>query len=321
MNAAAEEPGHPGDNTGMKRSSPVRRLIPALLLTAVATQAPAETTYSDVAPILAANCTICHSGDSAAAGLRLDSLDAIIKGSTRGAVVKPGAPADSEILRRIKGSSQPRMPMTGPPYLSDKDIGTIEQWVAGGLREGDAVTDAAAPQAIQHPPADTPLNYQHVAPIFARRCARCHSDNGQMGRAPEGFRLTSYAETLSASDRVRVIPGNAAASELVRRIRGQSRPRMPFDGPPYLDDDEIRLVEEWIAQGARNAAGEPASIPVGARVRLHGVLESRWKLDGIDLIVGPGTRIDKNPRPGDYVQVRGSIDQAGRIQVERLRRR
>ena len=142
-----------------------------------------------------------------------------------------------------------------------------------------------------------------------------------MGRAPEGYRLNSHAATVSAGDRVRVIPGNPAASELVRRIRGQSRPQMPFDGPPYLDNEEIRLIEDWIAQGARNSEGEKSRIPAGAKIRLHGRLEPGNKLDGITLVIGSGTRIDKNPRPGDYVQVRGRLDAAGNIQVERLRRR
>ena len=96
---------------------------------------------------------------------------------------------------------------------------------------------------------------------------------------------------------------------------------MPFDGPPYLDDNEIRLIEDWIAQGARDSEGASSPVPVGARVRLHGRLEAGNKLDGIALVIGRGTRIDKNPRPGDYVQVRGRVDQNGNIQVERLRRR
>ena len=43
-----------------------------------------------------------------------------------------------------------------------------------------------------------------------------------------------------------MVPGKPEASELVRRIRGQAHPRMPFDGPPYLSDDEIReAVKEY----------------------------------------------------------------------------
>jgi len=96
---------------------------------------------------------------------------------------------------------------------------------------------------------------------------------------------------------------------------------MPFDGPPYLDDDDIRLIEDWIAQGAANTDGKKAAIPAGARVRLHGRLSGRYQLDGLDLIIGSRTRIDKNPRPGDYVQVRGHLDQNGDIHVDRLRPR
>jgi hypothetical protein len=142
-----------------------------------------------------------------------------------------------------------------------------------------------------------------------------------MGSAPEGYRLTSYEATLSTAGRVRVVPGMPNASELIRRIRGQARPRMPFDGPPYLTSEEIRLIEDWVAQGARNTEGKPAAVPTGAAVRLHGTLESRWQLDGLPLAVGSRTRIDKAPAPGDYVEVRGRVGKGAIIQVERLRRR
>jgi hypothetical protein len=142
-----------------------------------------------------------------------------------------------------------------------------------------------------------------------------------MGPAPEGYRLTSYAAVLSSDDRVRVVPGNPAASELVRRIRGQARPRMPMDGPPYLSAEETDLIVAWIKQGARNADGRPAAIPAHARVRLHGSLSRRWALDGLQLITSGSTRIDKSPRTGDYVEVRGRLTPDGAVVAERIRRR
>ncbi|UCB54280.1 MAG: hypothetical protein JSW45_10030 [Thiotrichales bacterium] len=297
-------------------------LFTTILLWSLTTAARAnETTYRDIAPLLASQCIVCHSGEAAAAGLRLDSYDAILKGSSRGPVVDTTRAEDSELIRRIKGISQPRMPMTGPPYLTENEIASLERWVAGGLKKGKTLPQTPAPQGLPAPADGEPLTYRHVAPVFAKRCAKCHSDQGIMGGPPEGYRLNSYASTVSASDRARVVPGHPKASELVRRIRGQSRPRMPFDGPPYLDDDEIRLIEDWIAQGARDSNGEPSPIPAGARVRLHGTLGPGRQLDGLSLIIGSRTRIDKNPRPGDYVQVRGRLDKAGNVQVERLRRR
>jgi len=96
--------------------------------------------------------------------------------------------------------------------------------------------------------------WAELEPIVAERCAVCHTDGGRVGPAPEGYRLTAYAATLDATDRARVIPGHPQASELLRKVRGQSLPRMPLDGPPWLADDEIALIETWIAQGGRVAA-------------------------------------------------------------------
>ena len=96
---------------------------------------------------------------------------------------------------------------------------------------------------------------------------------------------------------------------------------MPYDGPPYLTKSEIRLIGEWINHGAKDIAGKPANVPTGTKVRLHGTLTSRWQLDGLELIVTTGTRIDKSPGLGDYVEVRGRLNGSGGIVVERLRRR
>ncbi len=142
-----------------------------------------------------------------------------------------------------------------------------------------------------------------------------------MGPPPEGYRLTSYEATLSRADRLRVVPGQPGVSELSRRIRGIARPRMPMDGPPFLDADDIRLIDEWIAQGARNTDGKPAPLPVGAEVRLHGNLDANGRLDGLPLTMGGRTRIDRDARGGGYTKLRGHLDSSGRVVVERLRGR
>jgi hypothetical protein len=280
----------------------------------------AEATYDDIAPILSARCVMCHAGPTAPAGLQLDSYAGITKGSRNGPVAVAGNPAGSELLRRLKGERQPRMPMTGPPFLSEPEIKLFERWVAGGLKAGRASAAVPAPKPAR-PAAGEPVSYAHVAPIFATRCAKCHADNGQMGSPPEGYRLTSHAATLASADRARVVPGQPQASELWRRIRGQALPRMPFDGPPYLSDDEMLLIEQWIKQGASNSAGERASLPVGAGLRLHGQLTQFWVLDGLLLTMNDGARVKKAPRPGDYVEVRGRVGADGSVIVERIRPR
>ena len=233
--------------------------------------ASAGVAYSDVSAILNAHCVVCHQGAGAPLGLRLDSHAALMRGSSRGPVVRPGEARGSEIVKRVRGESQPRMPLTGPPWLSEAEIATLEQWIAAGAPAGEP---AAKPAPRQRQPGD-PVTYSDVAPILVGRCVKCHGPNSIIKRVPEGFRLDTLERTLDASDRARVVPGNPSGSELVRRIRGESRPRMPFDGPPYLRDDEIRLIEQWIAQGARDAEGRAAPVPTGARVRFRGAEEVR----------------------------------------------
>lgn len=246
------------------------RVATALAL-AVGGDAGAGVAYSDVSAILNAHCTVCHQGEAAPLGLRLDSHAALMRGSSRGPVVRPGDARGSEIVRRVRGESQPRMPLTGPPWLSDGEIATIEEWIAAGSPPGES---APPPAGKVRKPGD-PITYADVAPILVGRCVKCHGPNSIIKRVPEGYRLDTLQRTLDASDRARVVPGNPSGSELVRRIRGESRPRMPFDGPPYLRDDEIRLIEQWIAQGARDAEGRSAPIPTGARVRFRGAGEVR----------------------------------------------
>lgn len=290
--------------------------LAALALASFAANAAAQTMptadFSIVQPILAERCAMCHAGEGAPLGLRLDDYASLMKGSSKGPVVKAGNPAGSELIRRIKGESQPRMPLTGPPFLSAGEIALLERWVADGARP--------AGETVELAPKAAPT-WADVAPIFASRCAKCHAQQGIMGPAPEGVLLTSHADALAASERARIVPGNPDASELMRRIRGQARPRMPFDGPPFLTGNEIRLISDWIEQGARDSQGRPADVPAGAAVRLHGRLEAGWRLDGLGLEVGSGTRLDKGTGPGDYVEVRGTVEADGGIRASRIRPR
>jgi hypothetical protein len=105
------------DNFSLTRragSLAVRALTLAVLFvpTQPATAAP---TWDDVAPLFSSRCTLCHSGEGAPNGLQLGSYATALKGGVNGPVFKPGAAAASELIKRLKGERQPRMPLTGPP--------------------------------------------------------------------------------------------------------------------------------------------------------------------------------------------------------------
>ena len=301
---------------------PARGLAICLLLALLpATRANTEEpTYRDIKPILQARCVLCHSGPQPPLGLSLDSLEHLLKGSQDGPIVRSGSPSSSKLMNRLKGVSQPRMPMTGPPFLSEEEIALFERWIAGGLKPGTTERSAGVDNTLSAS-QENAVNYGHVEKTLVQRCAKCHSPSGLMGGPPEGYLLTSYAATLSHEDRSRVVPGSADSSELVRRIRGQARPRMPYDGPPYLDEAEIALIVDWVNQGARDAQGKAASFPTGAKVRLHGRLGTNWQLDSLPLKVNASTRLEHSPRTGDYVQVRGRLMDDGALIIERIKAR
>ncbi len=97
--------------------------------------ADALTFSKDIAPILVANCTQCHSGDRP--GLTKGKLDlstfaSLKKGTPDHKVIAPGKPDESSLILRIKGEETPRMPQGGNQVLSPPTIAKIEQWVKAG---------------------------------------------------------------------------------------------------------------------------------------------------------------------------------------------
>ena len=310
----------------------------------------AQPGWQEVAAIFQERCTLCHAGKGAPLGVRLTDHEAVLAGGDDGPVVVPGDPDASELVRRIRGESLPRMPLTGPPYLSDERIATIEGWIAAGAPgPADAPADApggapadppdasraddspaspdaspnASPEEAAPAPADAPEpgSFAAVEAVLQRRCVECHTPGGAMGAAPEGLVLSSYASLIAGGERVVVVPGAPLASELYRRVEGWARPRMPLDGPPFLSEATIASLRQWIEAGAPGPDGEVAAVPVGGEVRLHGTLTGRWSLDGLEIATTDDTRIDDDPSVGSYVEVRGVVREDGSIVAERIRSR
>ena len=189
-----------------------------------------------------------------------------------------------------------------------------------GMPAGDAADTRPEAEPTRPGPGD-PVTFSHVEPIFLQRCAKCHKDDGVMGGPPEGLRLDTYAHVIEGGERLVVLPGSPGLSEVVRRIEGTAEPRMPFDGPPWLDEQDIRLIRQWIEQGAPDAEGDPAPVPVGREVRYRGRLTGEWEIDGASFIVDGGTRVDDRPRVGQHAEVRGVVTSDGSVRATRLRSR
>lgn len=83
-----------------------------------------------VRPVLATQCMKCHGDRKQEASLRLDSREAVLKGSDSGPVVIPGEPAKSPLLSAVRHEGDVRMPPGKP--LPPADVASLTEWVRLG---------------------------------------------------------------------------------------------------------------------------------------------------------------------------------------------
>ena len=90
----------------------------------------------DVRPILSDKCFHCHGPDEAArkADLRLDDAVAVMADRDGIAIVRPGDPAGSELIRRITSNDEAEImpPHESQKPLTEKEKLTLQKWVAEG---------------------------------------------------------------------------------------------------------------------------------------------------------------------------------------------
>jgi len=90
---------------------------------------------------------------------------------------------------------------------------------------------------------------EHIQPIFSSNCIACHGGTS-------GVTLSSYQATMNSVGHQYnmniVVPENPGGSPIVDKISSdnpQHGVRMP-EGGPYLSDDEIDAIRQWIEEGA-----------------------------------------------------------------------
>ena len=108
--------------------------------------------YADVVqPILQERCVSCHGASKSNGGLRFDTWEFLVKGGKHGAVLKPGDPAASALVRRIDlpVEEKEHMPPRGKPQLADDDLTLIEWWVGSGAPRARRVATLDLPSSVQ----------------------------------------------------------------------------------------------------------------------------------------------------------------------------
>ena len=102
----------------------------------------------DVAPILIANCNGCHyAATRVGGGLQFNMFTQILKGGDSGAIVLPGKPDESLIIRKLRGQEGARMPM-GRPELPDAQIQLVATWIKEGATFDGQNKDSKLDQVV-----------------------------------------------------------------------------------------------------------------------------------------------------------------------------
>lgn len=102
--------------------------------------------------------------------------------------------------------------------------------------------------------------YKDIRPIFQQQCQGCHQAAKPLG----GYVMTSYADLLKKgdSDLPGIVPGKVADSFLVKLLgEVKGRAQMPKGKEP-LPEAQIKLITEWVAQGAIDDTPASAKAPL-----------------------------------------------------------
>src|SRR3954464_9320863 len=133
----------------------MRSWVLAFVLGAGALFAPARAETPDrtgieffetsIRPLLIENCYSCHGEKKQKGELRLDSKSAAMRGGELGAVILPGKPDESLLIKAVR-YLDPDLSMPPKKKLSQKQIDDLTKWVAMGAPfPEDKITAALAP--------------------------------------------------------------------------------------------------------------------------------------------------------------------------------
>ena len=98
-----------------------------------------------------------------------------------------------------------------------------------------------------------------IFPIFQERCTKCHAPGGP-GYAASGFSVATYQSLMKGTKfGPVVVPGSSPDSNLLRLVKHEADPSiaMPKSVTPgvpaaLLEPEQIKLIETWIDQGAKD---------------------------------------------------------------------
>jgi len=216
-----------------------------------------------VAPLLVGRCGNCHIRQSSG-GLSMATYATLMKGSDSGRVIQRRRPAGSRLVELISDGTMPKEGVR----LSEAEVQAISDWIDAGAKfdgrnprspltafAADATSTPANTNADNSQPAVEPVSFSGVvAPLLVEHCTECHgADQPRAGLSMANFeRFTAGGNSGAA-----FMAGKPDESLLTAKLKGTADGgRMPLDRDP-LPDEQIAVIEQWIAAGAMYDSQDP----------------------------------------------------------------
>ncbi|MBX2852829.1 MAG: PSD1 and planctomycete cytochrome C domain-containing protein [Phycisphaeraceae bacterium] len=164
------------------------------------------------------------------------------------------------------------------------------------LRVGPRDTDGLSTSTATLPVADQAAGEQAISfnrdirPILSDKCFACHGPDAAVAKDAGGFRLDTRGGATApaeASGKVPIVPGDADASEAIRRITS-TKPNLVMPPPKAkmsVSPEERQLLRRWINEGAEyegHWAYQPPNKPAAPEVN---EVSERWIRNDIDRFI------------------------------------
>jgi WD40 repeat protein len=124
-----------------------------------------------VQPFFTRWCAECHNAQESAGGLVLESFKAVMEGGAKGAVIVPGKPETSRLVRMIEGKLKPAMPPKKAKQPPKDQVALVRAWVlAGAPNHSAAAAKVTLPAIAPKRKAATPVTavaYLRSPPMLA----------------------------------------------------------------------------------------------------------------------------------------------------------
>ena len=196
-----------------------------------------------VRPLLREKCGACHGAVRTESGLRLDTGALARRGGDSGAAIVPGAPSESELIRRVRSTDESlRMPPAGlGEPLDDEQIAILTAWISAGATSPE---DEPVPAGPEDHWAYQPI-VRPALPIGSER-----SDRSDLASNP----IDAFVEANLRHQRIVPLP-LAAPRTAVRRLYfdllGLPPSTAEQQSLSVIDDDGwSRLVDQLLTHPA-----------------------------------------------------------------------